>query len=277
MSLKRREELVRLAREYDALVVTDDVYDFLQWPSARTARPPPLEQAVLPRLVDLDRTLDGGTERAGADGFGNTASSGSFSKICGPGLRTGWCEGSAKLSYRLSQTGSSRSGGCPSQLTACFVAEIVESGELQRYVYNTLQPAYGRRYRRIVEAITTHLIPLGVRIPPADGEMVGGYFIWMSLPSSLKGAVFAQRAKEEENVVVAQGEIFQVPGEGEHPGTAFGNHVRICFAWEEEDMLAEGVERLGQVMGRMLDENTTTGDDDAPRTPATDAEPSSLW
>jgi len=84
------------------------------------------------------------------------------------------------------------------------VAEIVESGELQRYVYNTLQPAYGRRYRRIVEAITTHLIPLGVRIPPADGEMVGGYFIWMSLPSSLKGAVFAQRAKEEENVVVAQ-------------------------------------------------------------------------
>ena len=104
MSLKRREELVRLAREYDALVVTDDVYDFLQWPSARTARPPPLEQAVLPRLVDLDRTLDGGTERAGADGFGNTASSGSFSKICGPGLRTGWCEGSAQLSYRLSQT-----------------------------------------------------------------------------------------------------------------------------------------------------------------------------
>lgn len=104
MSLRRREELVRLAREYDALVVTDDVYDFLQWPSSRSSHTVSLEQAVLPRLVDLDRVLDGGTERAGADGFGNTASNGSFSKICGPGLRTGWCEGSVKLSYGLSQT-----------------------------------------------------------------------------------------------------------------------------------------------------------------------------
>ena len=33
MSRSDREALVRLAREFDALVVTDDVYDFLQWPS----------------------------------------------------------------------------------------------------------------------------------------------------------------------------------------------------------------------------------------------------
>lgn len=84
------------------------------------------------------------------------------------------------------------------------MAEILESGELQRYVYDTLQPAYGGRYRRIVEAITAHLIPLGVRIPQTDRAIVGGYFIWMTLPSPLKGAVLAQRAKEEENVVVAQ-------------------------------------------------------------------------
>ncbi|KAF2849206.1 PLP-dependent transferase [Plenodomus tracheiphilus IPT5] len=277
MSLRRREELVRVAREYDALVITDDVYDFLQWPSSLTSsRTSSIEKAALPRLVDLDRMLDGGAERPGADGFGNTVSNGSFSKICGPGLRTGWCEGSTKLSYGVSQTGSSRSGGSPSQLTACFVAEILESGELQRYVYDTLQPAYGSRYRRLVEAINTHLIPLGVRIPQADREIVGGYFIWMTLPSPLKGALLAQRAKEEENVVVAQGEIFQVPGDTEFPGTAFGNDVRVCFAWEDEDMLAEGIERLARVIGRMLDEDTTS-DDNAPLTPATDAEPKSFW
>lgn len=114
MSLARREELVRIAREYDALIVTDDVYDQLQWPTGDTK----VEEhkfanmkAVMPRLVDVDKVLAGGSERDGSDGFGNVASNGryvdskqrasqeqlliiiSFSKICGPGVRTGWVEG----------------------------------------------------------------------------------------------------------------------------------------------------------------------------------------
>lgn len=56
----------------------------------------------------------------------------------------------------------------------------------------------------MVEAINKHLIPLGVGIPQTDREVVGGYFIWLTLPSPLKGAVVAQRAKEEENLAVAQ-------------------------------------------------------------------------
>lgn len=107
MSLRRREALVRLARQYDALIITDDVYDFLQWPAAldnpESASGRSLEKAILPRIVDVDRFLDGGAEREGADGFGNAASNGSFSKICGPGLRTGWVEGMEKLAYGVSQ------------------------------------------------------------------------------------------------------------------------------------------------------------------------------
>jgi DNA-binding transcriptional MocR family regulator len=90
------------------------------------------------------------------------------------------------------------------------VAETLETGELQRYVYDTLQPAYGNRYRHMVEAINKHLIPLGVRVSQTDREVVGGYFIWLTLPPPLKGAAVAQRAKEDDNVVVAQGEMFEV-------------------------------------------------------------------
>ena len=104
MTLKRREELVRLAREYDALIITDDVYDFLQWPASLTTETLSLDKAILPRIVDVDRYLDGGSERDGADGFGNAASNGSFSKIAGPGLRTGWVEGTKKLADGVSQT-----------------------------------------------------------------------------------------------------------------------------------------------------------------------------
>lgn len=104
MSLRRRQELVRLAREYDALIITDDVYDFLQWPSSLSSQTMSLEKATMPRIVDIDRYLDGGTERQGANGFGNAVSNGSFSKIFGPGVRTGWAESTTKLAYGLSQT-----------------------------------------------------------------------------------------------------------------------------------------------------------------------------
>lgn len=99
MSLRRREELLQIAREYDALIITDDVYDFLQWPSkvASEAEVAAVEQAHLPRIVDVDRYLDGGAERPGADGFGNAVSNMSFSKISSPGLRCGWCEGTPKF------------------------------------------------------------------------------------------------------------------------------------------------------------------------------------
>ncbi|BDD57355.1 hypothetical protein MAP00_002723 [Monascus purpureus] len=100
MSLRRRESLVRLARKYDALIVTDDVYDFLQWSSAPNTTLPEPAKASIPRLVDVDRYLDGGPK----DEWGNVVSNGSFSKLVGPGVRTGWAEGTEKFTYGLSQT-----------------------------------------------------------------------------------------------------------------------------------------------------------------------------
>lgn len=104
MSLSRREELVQIAREFDALIVTDDVYDQLQWTakfdSPSTSYP---SRAIQPRIVDVDRFFNGGAERTGSDGFGNSVSSGSFSKIVGPGCRTGWAEGTTKFAFGLSQ------------------------------------------------------------------------------------------------------------------------------------------------------------------------------
>ncbi|KAF1986773.1 PLP-dependent transferase [Aulographum hederae CBS 113979] len=173
MTLLRRQQLVRLAREYDALIITDDVYDFLQWPSERTADTKSLKAATQPRIVDVDRFLDGGAEREGSDGFGNAASNGSFSKICGPGLRTGWVESTVKFAHGVSQTGSSRSGGAPSHFTSTHISHLLETGQLQSYITDTLRPAYASRYRRMMAAIEKHLLPLGVRLPQSDRDIVG--------------------------------------------------------------------------------------------------------
>ncbi|KAK1020187.1 Valine--pyruvate aminotransferase [Friedmanniomyces endolithicus] len=63
-----------------------------------------MRTAHLPRLVDVDRDLEGGADRPDADGFGNVCSNGTFSKIAGPGVRVGWVEGTDKFTYGVSQT-----------------------------------------------------------------------------------------------------------------------------------------------------------------------------
>lgn len=106
VSRDRREELVRLARRYDALIIADDVYDFLQWRSDPSIKERPgsestrLGKCLEPRMVDVDGYLDGGPK----DEWGNAMSNGSFSKLIGPGMRVGWAEGTEKFAYGLSQT-----------------------------------------------------------------------------------------------------------------------------------------------------------------------------
>lgn len=104
ISLRRRRELVETARKHDALIITDDVYDKLQWPAAEGGRQFNMNHALLPRIVDVDRFFDERFNDDKGDGFGNAVSNGSFSKIAGPGCRTGWAEGTEKFTTCLSQT-----------------------------------------------------------------------------------------------------------------------------------------------------------------------------
>jgi hypothetical protein len=104
----------------------------------------------------------------------------------------------------------------------------------------------------MMAAIEAELVPLGVTTPQLDRDVVGGYFVWLSLPSSLHGTAVAQRAKEEENLIVAPGALFEVPGDASHLKTRFTHDLRLCFAWEDEAALGEGVRRLANVIRSML-------------------------
>ena len=251
MSLGRRQQLVALARRHDALIVTDDVYDFLQWPSAHANGAPAPDRGPLPRLVDVDRDLPG----AAADGFGNAVSNGSFSKIVGPGFRTGWAEGRVRLAHGLSQAGSSRSGGAPSQIAAAFVAEYLASGELQRAIADTLIPAYEARHRAMVGAIEKYLLPLDVRMPKVDQEgVLGGFFVWIVLPDGLTADEVTVEAKGAENLTISPGTLFAV--QGDESVVDLSGSVRLCFAWEDENAIQEGIQRLARVLQAMLQRNT---------------------
>ena len=249
MSLRRREELVRLARKYDALIITDDVYDMLLWPSSPKTGDHGIKQAYVQRIVDVDRYLDGGP----IDDFGNAVSNGSFSKIVGPGCRTGWAEGTEKMVWGVSQTGSSRSGGCPSHLTATLISQMLENSVLTKHIFEELQPAYARRYHVMLQAIQEELLPLGLTMPLPEKHVAGGYFIWLTLPKGLKADEIGKRALHEQGLVIGMGTSFQVQGDAEAAEQGLFEHdIRVCFAWAEEDLLAEGVRRLAKVIREAL-------------------------
>ena len=269
MTLQRRKDLVALAREFDALVVCDDVYDLLQWPTDPSAsRLETQRTAHLPRLVDVDRKLSGHS----GDGFGNVCSNGSFSKLAGPGLRVGWCEGTTKFAHGISQVGTTKSGGAPSQLTSTYINVLLEKGELQAHIRNVLLPAYSRRYAKLVGAIQKELVPLGFVLPEHNAAMKdvqGGYFTWLTLPSSLPSTSkhhssaaegLAERCLAEENVTIAPGKIFEVPND--NGKVSFGNSIRLCWSWEDEDKLEEGIVRIARVAKAMIAKSHTETEED---------------
>ena len=126
------------------------------------------------------------------------------------------------------------------------MSNLTESGELQRHIYKTLQPTYARRYQSMISAIEEHLLPLGVELPQRTREVVGGYFIWLSLPAPLQAEDVALRARQDENLIVATGPMFAVYGD--EKAVDLDRKVRVSFSWEEEAMLSEGIQRLAQVI-----------------------------
>jgi DNA-binding transcriptional MocR family regulator len=267
MSLRRREELIRLAREFDALVVTDDVYDVLRWPADPTGAFEQLGDAP-PRIIDLDRTLDGGPQ----DKWGNSMSNGSFSKIIAPGVRVGWAEATPSFALALSQVGATRSGGCPAHMTASFVHELLESGSLEKHLQTRVIPTFRDRYYALLSAIDEHLVPLGMQISTgklydettmleANGQnghrvhctQAGGYFIWLLLPVELagKGSKLATTGLEKYNLKFAFGDMMQVEGDAssvDRAAASYGNGIRLSWAWHTKEEIVEGIRRLATLV-----------------------------
>jgi DNA-binding transcriptional MocR family regulator len=78
----------------------------------------------------------------------------------------------------------------------------------------------------------------------------GGYFIWITLPAKVSAKDFAIQAASAENVVVAPGHLFEIPS-GEKR-LRFDCEIRVCYAWEREEALGLGVEKLGSVLATIL-------------------------
>ncbi|KAF6818836.1 aminotransferase [Colletotrichum musicola] len=251
MSLESRRRLVRLARKHDALLITDDVYDMLRWPAREDGGSDVVAAVPPPRLVDIDRELEGATA------FGNAVSNGSFSKIVAPGMRLGWIEASNAFTATIQTVGATASGGGQAHFSSLVVENILAGGGLTRHINGVLIPTYRKRYRALVGAIRRHLYPLGVRLvsDPSleEGGLAGGFFLYISFgagTAEVAGEI-ARISLQQFNLHIGPGHIFGVPDDplsGDRGRATYYGGARLCWAWHEEEELVEGIERLAIVV-----------------------------
>jgi DNA-binding transcriptional MocR family regulator len=142
-----------------------------------------------------------------------------------------------------------------------MIAQLLQDGSLEEHIRDVLIPSYARRWRTMMDAIERHLVPLGVSVSKVSlvgKDVFGGYFIWFELPEGVSAERIAVRAKETENLIVAQGDMFEV--HGDEQAVRFERWVRVCFAWEGEELLVEGIERLGKVVVDVLRGRVSEGE-----------------
>lgn len=105
-----------------------------------------------------------------------------------------------------------------------------------------------------MEALEEHLVPLGVKVSnasPSGTDVAGGYFVWLELPEGMSAERVSAAAKVDENLIVAHGDLFEVYGD--EKSVTFPRSLRICFAWEDEGNLVEGIQRLASAISSVRD------------------------
>jgi 2-aminoadipate transaminase len=206
LSRNNRTRLLELAREHGALVFEDDPYGELRF-----------EGEPLPRLFEL------------AEGEGVLFLS-SFSKTVAPGIRTGYVilpEATVPDIEALVL----ENYVSPAIFVEAALYDFVTSG---RYEPNLERVREGLRLRRdtMMAALERELGETAAWSKPE-----GGYFLWLDLPTGVRGDDLLARAAEED-VAFIKGADFFFHGGGEEA-------ARLAFSFATATEIDEGIARLG--------------------------------
>jgi 2-aminoadipate transaminase len=210
LAADRRDRLVQLSRQYNLLIIADEVYHMLSYSDA-----PPK-----PLASHIDNS--------------SVLSLGSFSKIMAPGLRLGWIQGGAQLLQRFTGCGLLDSGGGLNPFTSGIIRSAVENGLLENQLRNLIT-AYNRRKTALAGALRDSLPETIHFVEPG-----GGFFIWLEFPEKID-TNHLLAAAFEQNVGFLPGMKFSA-----HKGLK--NFARLSFSYYDIPELEEGARRLGKVI-----------------------------
>ena len=212
MTLKEREEVVRIARELDILIVEDSPYRELRYEG---------EPVKTIRELAPERTLH----------------LGSFSKIFAPGFRLGWIIGPEPLLEQI-YVCKQCLDLCPPVLDQYMAAEFMGSGSLDENLSRTIVEY--RRRRDLMVGLLEKYMPSGVSWTYPEG----GLFLWLTLPDSIDTVSLYDEALSKGVAYVA-GSFF-------YPDGSHRNTMRLNFSFIDENKMEPGIKLLSSLIANLL-------------------------
>lgn len=209
--LKRRLQILNIARRYDIPIVEDDPYHYLSY----DGEPP----ATYLKLAGGDRRV---------------IHTNSFSKLIAPGVRCGWAVIPDAVIPQMNALRVSAGLSRPAFLQRGLLNYLSSIDFKDRVA--SLRDTYRVRRDAMTDAIEKYLAPLGIR----TNKPRGGFFLWGECPAVSDMAGFARFAVEKRKIGVIPGCAFF-----SHDEAPFNKHsFRISFAKVDPDTAEEGVRRL---------------------------------
>ncbi len=215
LPVEARRALARMAANAGAVVVENDIYGELNY-----------TREALPTLKQIDAS-------------GDTVLLRSFSKLAFPGLRVGWVIAPRALVARLTEA-KQYTDIHSDQLGQAVVHRFAASGRLEAH-RERVRAAGAERLRAVLTACE-QMLPQG----SSYTRPWGGMSLWVRLPEGLDAEALLPAARRE-GVSYLPGRTFAVTNA--EPGA-----LRLSFAQLPVDKIRLGVERLGRVFARAVEQ-----------------------
>ena len=213
MSIERRQAVLQLTRQYNCMILEDDIYGQL----AYDGQPMPTfkSQDVHNQVIYVS----------------------GFSKVLMPGLRVGYLIMPPRLRTRL-QSLRRATDLCSPIFIQRALANFLRRGGLKHHLKRVL-PIYRERRNTLMSALRENMPPTVTWSHPT-----GGYSSWVTLPRYFAtGELYRQSLQ--------QGFAF-TPGEAYQIDDASHEFLRLCFANQSPAGIRAGVTLLGNLIKQQI-------------------------
>lgn len=208
MSLRKRQQLLALAEQYDFMILEDAPYRALRYRG--------ISLPTLRELDDHDRVIHVG----------------SFSKILSPGLRIGWVTASGAILQQLVNLKSSADLESSSLMMRAIDAYLASS-DLDAHI-NELRHVYSAKCA-VMTATLAAVLPANVQFSHPDG----GFFVWVSLPAGCDSEAILSTCKQS---------VSFVPATTLYPSRTIKNGIRLAFTNPSIPEIKSACTQLGQAI-----------------------------
>ncbi len=214
MPEKNRKKLIDVATDFDMIVLEDDPYSELRY-TGKNIRP-------IKAFDDEGRVVYMST----------------FSKILAPGLRTGWLVADPEILRKLVIAKQS-TDVCTNVLSQRIAHEYIVQGFIDPQI-ERIKKLYGRKLKIMLNGLKKYA-PSQIKWV----EPEGGMFLWITLPETMDSNELLTKALKQRVAFVTGKAFYADPRDGK-------NAMRLNFTHPSDDIITEGLKRLGSVMNQEL-------------------------